>query len=136
MKTNYSTWSRTLIFQKVFLFASMKPQIQMMKNYFYFIFLFSRKFKFLSWLFSYVEKNGLIWNIRLISNKLSHNLVKKQLQYTYFPISHEVKGNQIMKFGQLKENHKKNILLQKSCRKWGRETISRPLFVLKKLSKR
>ena len=33
-----------------------------------------------------------------------------------------------MKFGQLIEYNKRNIFLQKSCRKWGRETSSRPLF--------
>ena len=37
-----------------------------------------------------------------------------------------------MKFGQLIEYNKRNIFLQKSCRKWGRETSSRPLFVFKK----
>ena len=33
-----------------------------------------------------------------------------------------------MKFGQLIENPKTNIFLWKLCRKWGRETTSRPLF--------
>ena len=39
------------------------------------------------------------------------------------------KGNQTMKFGQLIEYNKINIFLQKLCRKWGRETSSRPLFI-------
>ena len=34
-----------------------------------------------------------------------------------------------MKFGQLKEHNKRNILLQKSCRKLGREINPRPLLV-------
>ena len=34
-----------------------------------------------------------------------------------------------MTFGQLIEYSKRNILLQKSCRKWGRETSPRPLFI-------
>ena len=38
------------------------------------------------------------------------------------------KDNQTMKFGQLIEHNNRNIFLQKSCRKWGRETSSRPLF--------
>ena len=42
------------------------------------------------------------------------------------------KGNQTMKFGQLIEYNKRNIFLQKSCRKWGRETSSRPLCFFKK----
>ena len=43
-----------------------------------------------------------------------------------------IKGNQTMKVGQLIEYNKKNILLEKSCRKWGRETSPRPLFVFLK----
>ena len=37
-----------------------------------------------------------------------------------------------MKFGQLIEHPKRNIFLWKLCRKWGRETSSRPLFVFQK----
>ena len=44
------------------------------------------------------------------------------------------KGNQTMKFGQLIEYNKRNIFLQKLCRKWGKETSSRPLYFLKKLN--
>ena len=39
------------------------------------------------------------------------------------------KGTRTMKFGQLIEYSKKNIFLQKLCRKWGKETSSRPLFI-------
>ena len=39
------------------------------------------------------------------------------------------KGNQTMKFGQLIEYNKINIFLQKLCRKWGKETSSRPIFI-------
>ena len=39
---------------------------------------------------------------------------------------------QTIKFGQIIENKKINIFLQKSIRKWGRETSSRPLFVFKR----
>ena len=37
-----------------------------------------------------------------------------------------------MKLGQLIKHNKRNIFLQKSCRKWGRKTSSRPLFVFRK----
>ena len=37
------------------------------------------------------------------------------------------KGNQTMKFGQLIEYNRKNIFLQKLCRKLAKETSSRPL---------
>ena len=43
------------------------------------------------------------------------------------------KGNQTMKFGQLIEYNKRNIFLQKLCRKWSKETSSRPLYFLKKI---
>ena len=39
------------------------------------------------------------------------------------------KGNQTMKFGQLIAYNKRNIFIPKLCRKWGKETSSRPLFV-------
>ena len=39
------------------------------------------------------------------------------------------KGNQTMKLGQVIENDKRNVFLQKSCRKRARETSSRFNFV-------
>ena len=39
------------------------------------------------------------------------------------------KDNHTMKFGQVIEHNKINIFLQKSCRKWSRETSSRPHFI-------
>ena len=42
------------------------------------------------------------------------------------------KGNQTMKFGQVIEYNKRNISLQKPCRKRGRDTSSRRLFVFLK----
>ena len=40
------------------------------------------------------------------------------------------KGEQVIKFGQVIENNKTNIFLQKSWKKCVKETSSRPLFVL------
>ena len=42
------------------------------------------------------------------------------------------KGNQIMKLCQLIEYNKRKIFLQTLCRKLGRETSPRPLFIFKK----
>ena len=42
------------------------------------------------------------------------------------------KSNQTLKFGQVIVYNNGNVFLQKSCRKWGRETSSRPLFVFLK----
>ena len=55
----------------------------------------------------------------------------KQLQYTLPNIS-QSKYNETMKFGQVMEYNKKNIFLQKTRRKWGRETRSKLVFVLYK----
>ena len=41
----------------------------------------------------------------------------------------QIKGNQTMNFGQLIEYNERKIFLQKSCKKGGRETSSRLLFV-------
>ena len=38
-------------------------------------------------------------------------------------------SSQTMKPGQLLEYNKRNIFIQELCRKWGRETCSRPLFI-------
>ena len=40
-----------------------------------------------------------------------------------------IKGNQTIKFGQLKEYNRKNIFVQKSWGKWDKETSARPLFI-------
>ena len=64
-----------------------------MKNAFYFTLeaLFIAKiFKFcLDFLVIY--KNGLIKKIRFVSKFMRQNLVNKQLQYTYCPVSQKVK---------------------------------------------
>ena len=43
------------------------------------------------------------------------------------------KGNRAMKFGQLIEKNVRNLFLQNSYRKLGREASSRPLFVFYKI---
>ena len=58
-------------------------------------------------------------------------MVNKQLQYTYCPISHEVKA---MKFGQLIEYNMRNIFVEKSYTKCAGETIPRSLSKKSKLS--
>ena len=56
-----------------------------------------------------------------------------RLQTIAIHILHNIlqsKGNQTMKFGQLIEHNKRNIFLQKLCRKRGTETSYRPLIIL------
>ena len=66
-----------------------------------------------------------LWSCRknaLIRNK-SYNWIELLLNIS------RSKGNQTQKIGQFTEYNKRNIFLQKVCRKWGRETSSRPKFV-------
>ena len=67
----------------------------MMKNAFYVILktLFVPKiFKILSWLFGRVEETTWLEIYGWFQNLERRNLVNKQLQYTYCPISQEVKA--------------------------------------------
>ena len=57
-------------------------------------------------------KNGLIEKFRLASKFMTSQSANKQLQYTYCQIPQEVKT--------IKQYNKRNIFLQKSCRKAGR----------------
>ena len=114
--------------KNVFLFAPMT-----FFNAFYFILkgLFVLKiFKFLSWLLV-VCKNNLIRKIRLILKFMTSQPGYQIIAIHILPNISRIKSNQTMKFGQLKEYNKRNILLQKACRKWGRETSPRPLFAFK-----
>ena len=57
-------------------------------------------------------------------------MVNKRLQYTYCPISQEVKGTR----DQLTEYNKKDIFVEKLCTKCAGEIILRPLSKKPKLS--
>ena len=81
--------------KKILFICFNKSPLKMMKNAFYFILkaLFILKiFKFLSWLFRHVEKTTWLERQGSFQNVWRHNLVNKQWQYTYCPISHEVKA--------------------------------------------
>ena len=45
------------------------------------------------------------------------------------PNTSQSKGKQTMEFGQLIQHNKRNIFFQKLCKKWCKETISRPIFI-------
>ena len=56
-------------------------------------------------------------------------MVNKELEHVLSNIS-ERKGNQTLKFGQVKEYNEKNeVFLPKLCRKQGRDISARPFFV-------
>ena len=95
--------------------------LKLIKNYFCFTLkaLFVLKiFKFLSGLFGHVEKTARLERLR---NLWHHNMVNKQLQYTYIS---RTKRNQTMKFDQ--NITWKTFLFLKSYTKCGEETISGP----------
>ena len=75
------------------------------------------------------RKNALIRKIRLISKFMTAQPGQQTVTITILPNISRGKGNQAMKFGQVIEDNKRNIFLQKSCRKSARETSSRPVFI-------
>ena len=104
--------------------------LKMMKNTFYFTLkalVVLKLFIILSWLSGHV-KNSLVRNIRLISKLWRPNLVKKQLQYIYWPISKKQKQS-VKNFGQLLKCDIRNIFLEKSYTKWGEKNIPRHFFL-------
>ena len=66
----------------------------MMKNAFYFTVKALFVLKIFKFVFDFLVmyKNGLIGKMRLILKFMMHNLVNKQLQYLYCPISQELKA--------------------------------------------
>ena len=109
--------------------------LEMMKNTFYFILkaLFVLNiFKFLSRFFWSCTKNDLIWKIRLTSTFMTSKPGLQTIATQILPNISQSKGNQTMKFGQLIEYNKRNVFFQKICRKWGRETKCRRLFIVLK----
>ena len=111
-----------------------KP-FKMMKNDFCFILRVLsvlKIFRFLSWLFGHIQKTTFSRKIMLISKFVTSRPCSQTITIHILPNISLSKGNQIIKFGQLIECNKINIFLQKSCRKWGRETSSMPRFVFLK----
>ena len=81
-----------------------------------------------------MKKNGLIRKIRLVLKFMKSQLGKKTFALHLLPNISRSKDNQRMKFGQLIEYNKKNILIEKSYRQCGGETIPRPFSEKTKLS--
>ena len=77
-------------------------------------------------------KNGFIRKLWLIS-KFVTSQAGQQIVINILQSDSRDQGNRAMKFGHLITYSVRNIFLQKSCRKWGGETSSRPLVFLKKL---
>ena len=97
--------------------------LKMVKNVFCFIlkaFFVLKILKFMFWLFGHVGKG--------LDKKVEFNL-------KIYGITDCIKNSCSLsiKFGQLIEYNVRNIFLRKSCRKWRRETSSRPTSVFKRV---
>ena len=118
-------------------FSPTESPLKMRKNAFYFTLktLFVLEiFIFLSWRFDHAQ--------RQLDYKHQVNLIIYYIATwetnncnTHIPNIPRSKGNQTMKFCQLKEYNMRNILLEKSLKKSSGETISRPFSEKPKLSK-
>ena len=75
-----------------------------------------------------MEKSGMTRKRRLISKFMTSQFDQKTIKTHILPNILRSEGKQTMKLGQVIGHGKRNIFLQKSCRKWGRGTISRPLL--------
>ena len=75
------------------------------------------------------RRNDLIRKIRLTSKFLKSQPGQQTITIYILPNISQSKGSQTLNFGQVIEYSNSNIFLQKSCRKWGRETSSWPLFL-------
>ena len=97
------------------------------------LFLFSRYLSFCLD-FLVMQQNDLIKKIRLISIFMTSQTGYQTIVIYILPNVSRSKGNQTMKFGQLIEYNMRNIFLEKSNIKCGRETSLRLFFEKLKLT--
>ena len=64
-----------------------------------------------------LRKKGLIRKLRLTAKFMTSQPGKQTIAMNILTNISRIKGNQTMKLGQLKEYKKRNIFLQKLCRK-------------------
>ena len=94
---------------------------------------FSRHLSYcLDILFQY--KNDLIRNIRLISKFMTSQPGQQAIEIHILPNISRSKVNQTMKFGRLTECNMRSNFLEKSCIKYGEETIPMSFSKKSKLS--
>ena len=111
-------------------FLATENPLRIIKNAFYFTLKavsIINTFKFCSEFFDDV-RNRLIRKLKLISNFMTSQTGKQIITVYILPHISRDKVNQGMKFGQLIEHNMRNIFLEESCRKCGRETSPRLFF--------
>ena len=120
-------------------FLTIENPLKRMKN----TFNFMLKALFILEIFTFfsdilvMQENVLIRGLWLISKSMTSQNGQQIIKAHILPNISRRKGNQTIKFGQLIKYSIKysegKIFVQNSCRKWGRETSSRPLFVFEKI---
>ena len=115
--------------RNIFFICFNEGPLKMMKNAFHFKSSFRPQdisiFVVNFWLY---WKNGFMRKIRLISQSMMSQPGLQTIAIHILPNISRSKGNQAMKFGQVIK-YNRNIFLQKWCRKWGKETSSKALFI-------
>ena len=109
-------------------FLTIESPLKVMKNAFHFTlkaFFVLQIFAFLSWLFGYVEK-------RLDKKAMFNFKIYDVTDWTANNFNTHITQYLDKFFGQLIKYNMKNGFLEKSSRKWGRETSSKPFFVFRK----
>ena len=84
--------------------------------------------------FLVMQKNSLIRKMRLISKFMTSQPWKQTIAMHLLPNTSRSKGNQTMRLDQLIRHNIRNIFLENSYRKCGRETIPRRFSEKPKLS--
>ena len=79
--------------------------------------------------FLFMQKNDLTRKLRLITKFMTSQAGQKMIAIHILPNISRSKINQGMKLGKLMKFSKTNIFLQKSCRKWGSDARSKPVFL-------
>ena len=85
--------STVICTKKCFICFNKSPSKKIMKHTFYFtlkVLFLLETCKFLSWYFGHIGKTTWLENFGWFQNLWHHNLVNRQLQYTYFLIYHKV----------------------------------------------
>ena len=110
--------------QLYFQFLATENPLKIMKNAFYFtlkaIFVFNFCLDFLV-----IYKNGLIKKISFILKVMMSQLGKKTISIHILPNISRTKGNQTIKFGQLRKCNTRNIFVEKSYAKCGGKIVPR-----------
>ena len=107
--------------KKICVICSIESSLKRMENIFYFalkgICRPQDSLVFVTIFWSYFWKNSLIRKIRLISKFMTSQPSLQAIPIHILPNISQNKGDQTMKFGQLKEHNKRNIFIPKLCGK-------------------